>query len=145
MTVRMMRSFLAALRNPFGYRLAGALQRAVHRLCRGAEQVSDLGSGEREYLAQDQHRPLVGGQMLQRRHVREFDALLAAVHHRRVEISGGDVVRPGLEPDGLGDRSAEVVARRARGPVVPRQHPPRPLAGQAEAAVGSDAVEPGAQ
>ena len=58
---------------------AGALQRAVHRDHRGVEQLGHLGGLPAQHLAQDQHRPLPGRQVLQGRDEGQPDAVLQ--HH----------------------------------------------------------------
>ena len=52
----------------------GPLQRAVHRGGGGIELGGDLGGGEPEHLAQDEHGPLEGGQALQGGDEGELDA-----------------------------------------------------------------------
>ena len=62
--------------------LACALERAVHRRDAGVERLRDLGGREAEHLAQDQHRSLVGGQVLERRDERQLHALAQLVARR---------------------------------------------------------------
>ena len=59
--------------------LAGALERAVHRRDGGVERLRHLVRREAEHLAQDQHRALVRGQVLERRDERQLDALAQLV------------------------------------------------------------------
>ena len=60
-------------------RPVGALQGAGDRGRRGVERLGDLGGREAEHVAQDQHRALARGQVLERGDERELDALALLV------------------------------------------------------------------
>jgi hypothetical protein len=63
----------------------GALQRAVDRRGRGAEQVGDSSRPTRQHVPQDQDRALPRRQVLQRGHQRQPDA--APRRHDRGRIT----------------------------------------------------------
>ena len=91
---------------------AGALQRAVDGGDRRLERLRDLPGREAEHLAKDQHRALVGRQVLKRGDERELHglALLVAGLGRGVAVLEAErLVRVRLDPDRLDQR-----ARRAR-------------------------------
>ena len=139
---------LALLGKPLLDRRPGPLQRAVHRCDARVERVRRLLRGEAEDLAQDQHRPLVGGQQLQRRDERQLDglALLVAGVRRGVAVLDAEgLVRVRLDPDRLDQRLADAAVRVGRRAVVDRQDPLGPAVDRVERGVGGDPVEPGAQ
>ena len=79
-------------------------------------------AGELEHLAQQQHRPLGGGQVLERGDVRELDALAPRV--RRLGVAR--VVRlvgPRLEEQVLGVELTEVAGLGEARAEVAAQHP----------------------
>ena len=130
-------------------RLASALEGAVHGGDRGVERLGHLARGEAEHLAQDQSRALVGGQVLERRHERQLDALaqlVARLGAGRAVLEAEALVRIGIHPDRLGRRQSESVVRVGGRAVVEREHPLLgPPRDQVEAAVGGDRVEPRAE
>jgi hypothetical protein len=125
----------------------GALQQAVHRDRRRAEQIGDLRGPPVQHVAQDQHGALPGGQVLQRGDQGQPHAL-----PRRDDLGwiGGpgahQRVGNGLQPRNLrprrGQRSFGVLARGAD---AGRQRPPAAGLQRAQAGVGRDPVQPGPQ
>ena len=125
----------------------GALQHAVHRGGRGAEQLSDLRGPPAQHVAQDQHGALPGGQVLQGGDQGQPHAL-----PRRDDLGwiGGpgahQRVGNGLQPRNLrprrGQRSFRVLARAAK---AGRQRPAAAVLQRAQAGVGRDPVQPGPQ
>ena len=103
---RAQRGLLALVREPLVDGLARALQRAVDGRRRVVSSVlGDLLRREAEHLAQDQHRALRGGQVLERRDERQLDALALLV----ARLRGGVALREAgvgvrLDPDRLGQR-----------------------------------------
>ena len=97
-----------------------------------------------QHLAQDQHRALPGGQVLEGGDEREADALPRRRHLGRVAIVGND--------PGVGDLRDPFVLREhrteqrklglARRPEVHRTRPSLASAQHVKAHVGGDAVEP---
>jgi hypothetical protein len=136
-------------RAQFGQPGAGALQSALHRGPRGAEDLRGLSGGERQHLAQDEDRALAGGQVLQARD--ECQPHRLARHHRRERVvlfdpaGGGDpAVRQRFQPRDLARAGG---ARRLVGAVVGTgqargQHPPPARLQRVQADVGGDPVEP---
>ena len=101
--------------------LVRALERAVDGLGRRLERVGDLGAGEAEHVAQDQHRALTRRQVLERRHERQLHALALLV----TSLGPGEAVREGavgvgLDPDRLRERLGELIVRVGRRAVVDR-------------------------
>lgn len=124
----------------------GALQRAVDRGDRAAQQLSDLGRGPAEHLAQDQHRPLPGRQPLQRGDERQPHRLpgdrgLGRVAGRRQH----PFVRDRPDPGRLGQPGPDRGVHARRGGQVHRPGPALAAPEQVQADVGGDPVEPGAQ
>jgi hypothetical protein len=106
---------------------AGALQSALDRRGGGGgEDLRGFGRGERQHLAQDEDRPLAGGQVLQACDERQPHRL--ARNHHRGRIVGGrgnPLVRQRFQPRDLARRNGTwraigsvVRARQALG-----QHP----------------------
>ena len=95
-----------------GARSSTALRARCSALLTAASVVSSasrgLGGGEAEDLAQDQHRALGGGQVLERGDERQLDALALLVAELGVGV--------GLEPHRLLERRAGPVAGIGRGP-----------------------------
>ena len=92
--------------------LACPLEGAVDGRDRGVERLRDLAGREAEHLAQDQHRALVGGQVLERRDEGQLDALaqlVAGLGRGVAVLEPQPGVRERLDPDGLERRQAEVV------------------------------------
>ena len=101
------------------------LQRAVHRRHGGVEQLGHLGRLPAQHLAQDQHGPLAGGQVLEGGDEGEADGLPRRRHLGRIvgvveqDLAVGD----GLDPRVLGAGHAEEglgAAGAARGPSAGR-------------------------
>ena len=101
--------------------LVGALQDTVDSRRRSLERLGDLCRREAEHVAQNQHCPLARGQVLQRGHEREVDALalLVAPLRRGQAVSYGGV-RIGLDPDRLNERRGGIVVRVALRALVDR-------------------------
>ena len=76
-----------------GQRRPGPLQRAVHRRHAGVEQLGDLGGRPPQHLAQDQHRALPGGQVLQRGDERRAGSTRARRRPRRGRRRGRSPAR----------------------------------------------------
>ena len=86
-----------------GERGARALQRAVDRRDRGAQQLGDLVGLPVEDLAQDEHGSLARRQVLERGHEGQADRLPGHREVRRIAARGhGTIVRNGLDPGALG-------------------------------------------
>src|SRR6266581_3307959 len=125
----------------------GALQHAVHRSGRRAEQLSDLRGPPAQRVSQDQRGALPGGQILQGGDQGQPRAL-----PRRGDLGwiGGpgahERVGNGLQPRNLrprrGQRSVRVLARAAK---AGRQWPTAAVLQRAQAGVGRDPVQPGPQ
>ena len=112
------RRLLALLGKLVVDRLAGALQRAVHRCGRGLQRLRDLARREAEHLAQDQRGALVGRQVLQRGDERQLDALallVASPRARRARPRG---------PASRRDRAPSRPTRRAARPGCRAGRPP---------------------
>jgi hypothetical protein len=73
-------------------RPAGTEDRPVHRCDCDFERVRHLLRGEAEHVAEDEHRPLAGGEVLQRSDEGELQHLapLVASRGRRVAIRAGE-------------------------------------------------------
>lgn len=131
---------------PLGEGRPGPLERAVDRRDRRAEQLGDLTGPPGQHLAQDQHRPLLGRQLLQRRHERQPHRLLGhgrlgRVLHRGQHARVGHGFQPGVVGAG-----GEGGPRQRRGLLEVHRAGPLVARGQhVQADVGRDAVEPGAQ
>jgi hypothetical protein len=82
-------------------RRARTLQRAVDRCDRGVQQLRDLGGRPGEYFAQDQHRPLLRWQVLQRGDEREPHGVAGDSDLGRVTVGQHPAVRDRLDPDGF--------------------------------------------
>ena len=126
-------------------RRAGPLQRAVGRGHRRVQRLRRLARGEAEHVAQDQHRPLRAGELLQRGHERQLDALaqlVARVGRRRARRRRLGV---GLDPHRLQQRPPERRAGLGGRAEVDREHARLAPLDRAQAAVGGDRVQPGAQ
>jgi len=134
----------------------GALQGAVHRHGRDLEQVGDLRRVPAEHVAQDEHGPLPGGQVLQGRDQREPRALPG--HHDRGRITGAaraaraagaatqQRVGERLQPRHVGQRGGQRLVRIRPGRAQPGgQRPPAAVLDRPQAGVGGDAVQPGPQ
>jgi hypothetical protein len=125
-----------------------ALKQAVHGRRRRVQRLGDLGAGEPEHVAQDQRRPLAGRQVLQRGDERQLDRFPLLVPGVRPGESVGNAepsVGVGLDPGRLDQRRAEPGVRVRRRAVVDRQHPRRSSLDHAQADIGRDRVQPGAQ
>ncbi len=83
---------LAWLQQLLLQRAAGAEDRPVDRCDRGLERVRNLLGGEAEHVAEDEHGPLAGGEVLQRSDERELQHLAALVASlgRRVPIRAAE-------------------------------------------------------
>ncbi len=128
---------LADLRGGLGEAAPGPLQHALDRRGGGAEHGSHLGGFEGQDVAQDEHGPLPGGQVLQRCDQREAQALpgdrgVGGVLRLRQDQRIGDRLEPGGARPGGGRRRLRVVAR---GTQPGRQRPPAPLLQRREAAL----------
>ena len=120
-----------------------ALQQAVDRRRRGADGLTDLGRLPLQYLAQHEHRPLPGRQMLKGGHERQPNRLAGLDDHRRVGRIFFRRIGQRLEP---GDLAALVdVAARVRRPLAQpgRQRSALPAVQRGQAGVRRNAVEPG--
>ena len=99
-----------------------------------------------EHFAQDQHRPLPGGQVLQGGDERQPDGVPLRRELGRITVAGQHPgVGDGLHPRVLGQHRAD---RRLRGRARPQVHRPGPALAAAQhvqADVGGDAVEPRAR
>jgi hypothetical protein len=132
-------------------RAPGALQGAVHRHGRDLEQLGGLRRVPAEHVAQDEHGPLPGGQVLQGGDQREPRALPG--HHDRGRIARAaqaatrqERVGNRLQPRHVGQRVAERRIRVRPGRAQPsRQRPPAAVLDRPQAGVGGDAVQPGPQ
>ena len=122
-----------------------ALQSAVDRCDRRFQAFGDLGGGPADDLGQEQHRPLLRREMLQRRHESETDGLPEHGELRRIG-AGRERTDIGhrLEPMGARQRLQRVVGR-AGGARLDRAASPRAVGKHVEADVGSNPVEPRAQ
>ena len=83
---------LAWLQQLLLQRPAGAEDRPVDRCDRGLEQVRNLLSGEAEHVAEKEHGPLAGGEVLQRSDEGELQHLAALVASlgRRIAIRAAE-------------------------------------------------------
>ena len=118
--------------------LVRALERAVDRGGRRLQRLGDLGAREAEHLAEDQHRALARGQVLERGDERELDALALLVG----EAGVAGRARPTAARR---HRLAEPVVRVGGRAVVDREHELGPPLDEPQAGVGRDRVEPRAQ
>ena len=77
-----------------GHLGVGALEGRVDGGHRGVEGVGDLGGRPAQHVAQDQHRPLPGRQVLQRGHEGQPDGVALGDHHGGVghRLEPGDLV-----------------------------------------------------
>jgi hypothetical protein len=122
---------------------ARALQRAVDRHDGRVEQLGDLARLPVQDLAQDEHRPLARGQVLERGHEGEPDGLALGGQLRGVAVLGQDArVGDRLEPRGLGARRRERSLGGARGPEVHRPRTPVATVEHVHAHVRGDPVQP---
>ena len=129
-----------------GERRPGPLERAVHRCDGGVEERGDLVGLPVQHLAQDQHGPLPGRQLLQGGDEGEADRLPGDRHLGRVVVGAEDAaVGDRLQPAVLGQGVAGTGRCRHGRPEIHRAGPPLASAEEVEADVGGDAVEPGAQ
>jgi len=123
-------------------RRPGPLQAAVDRGHAAVQRLGDVSGRELEDLAQDQRRTLASRKELERRDQRQpqSGALLGDV--RRV---AQPVVREGLQPRdvGVGHQRCPWIVPGGSQPA--RERPPGSSFQRAEAGVGGDAVQPGAQ
>src|SRR6266849_5809325 len=125
----------------------GALQHAVHRSGRRAEQLSDLRGPPAQHVSQDQHGALPGGQILQGGDQGQPRALPRRGDLGWIGGPGADErVGNGLQPRNLrprsGQRSVRVLARAAQ---AGRQGPAAAVLQRAQTGVGRDPVQPGPQ
>ncbi len=125
----------------------GPLQGAVDRGHAGVEQLGDLGGLPAQHLAQDQHGPLAGREVLQGGHEGQPDGLAGRGQIRRVGVDAQDpVVGDRRHPQVLRQHGAEVGGvRRRRGPEVDGPGPALPAPEHVQAHVGGDAVQPRAE
>jgi hypothetical protein len=121
-------------------RRAGPLQGAVRRGDGGVEQLGDLGGGEGEHVAEDQHGPLPRRQLLQGGDEREPDRVALRGHLGGVaEQRVGQRLDPRARRQGL----AEVGSRGGGRGEVHRAGAALGAAQHVEADVRGDRVEPG--
>ena len=139
------------LGRPFGqlrpHRGPRALQQAVGGGLAEVQQLGDLPGRPGHGVAQDQHRPLARGQVLDGREVCQLDRLARLDHGRRLVVRRSrqlqQPVGVRLEP-GQFDRRREVgVQHLFRRTDVGRHDPLRTARQRVEAGVRRDAVEPG--
>ena len=145
---RAQRGLLALLGDALGDRRARALQGTVDRRDRRLQRLGDLGCGEAEHLALDQHSALGRGQVLESRDKRQLHALAALVagmRSRESVLHAQDFVRVGLDPDRLDHRFARPGVGLGGRSVVDRQHPLGASRDLVKAGVGGDRVQPRAQ
>ncbi len=118
-----------------GKRRPGPQQRRVDRAGGGVDQVGDLGGRPGQHVAQDQHRPLPGRQVLQGGDEREPDRVAVGDHVTGIGRQRGQPQLLGRL--GCGERRGG--GGRAQ---VHRDGAAAPLAQQVQADVGGDAVDP---
>ena len=112
------------------------LQRGVHRGRGGLERLGGLLGRPAQDVAQDQHRPLPGRQVLERGDEGQPDRVALGDHDRRVGHR--------LEPRHLVVELERVAGLAVGGAETGGQRPPGAALEVGEADVGGDAVEPGA-
>ncbi len=113
---------------------------------RDVERLRDLARGEAEHVAQQQHRPLPGRQVLKSGGERQLDALaLLVAGGRRGEPVGEAGVGERLEPAQLGRGRRQLAMRVAGGAASSGTSRRGRRSSAFEADVRRDPVQPGAQ
>ena len=126
-------------------RHTSTLQRAVHRRHARVEELGDLLCLPAQDFAQDQHRPLARGKMLERRHEGKPDRVAGHSHLCWITLRRKQAVRDRLDPRRLRKR-VEVRRIGSSGRAeIHRTRPARAPIEHVEADVRRDPVEPRAQ
>ena len=122
---------------------AGAAEHAFNRFGAGVKEPSHLVSLPAQHVAQDQRRPLLRGESLQRRHERQPNAL---ARHRDIGgvAVGGEhpVIVDRADPHVLGQGSARQRIARRRRADLHRQRPPAAGLEHVDADIGGDSEQP---
>jgi len=137
---------LALSQRQFRQPCPGALQRTLDRRRRGFEHDRDLVGGERQHVAQHQHRPLSRRKVLQARDERQPKSLTRRDDDRGIgRVGNHHRVRRRLQPRGSGSGIAQRrIGIRFRVEGARGQRSPTASSQLGEAPVRGDLVEPGA-